>query len=1209
MVEVATFAQRWRDAGWPGVLPLPAGRKHPPPSGFTGRRAPFPTGEQFTAWFSNGRAANLALRVPDYVAGVDVDDYDGKGGGETLTSLEASFGPLPATVISTSRYPDDPVSGIRLYRIPAGSELVGDAGPGIEIVQFHHRYAVVSPSTHPEGRSYRLVDQRTGAVIEEPPRPEELPELPESWLEGLAVTSERRVQGDLDDEEPAASNVETDFGRRKLDYWTTRLESMTPDGRHDVAVKAALSLAGLAKQGHLGWAVVCEELREAYFASGKTDRGEIERVLVSAWRKAKAWGPEIDVPPDGDPEQWTSRLMGGTAFALGPLSEVSAVWGRDHEVLWASGEPLMLVGPTGVGKTTLGQQVTLARCGVRRTVLGFPVSVDPRPVLYIAADRPAQAARSLRRMIAQLDDETRATVDRQLLVWRGPLPFDVTSRPHELLRLAQEASAGTVVIDSLKDVAVKLTDDEVGNQVNRALQILVSEGIEAASFHHQRKSSSSNTKPAKLDDVYGSVWLVNGAGSVVLLWGEAGDPIVELSHLKQPAETVGPFTLVHDHDLGLTSVLEHVDLLQLVNRSPSGITAKDAAVAVTSKASPSRADIEKARRKLERLVRSELIRRQEHRRPDGGDAPTLYLPNRPGGSSHGPATPVTAPDTALFKTAGETPHADPPPYKEGGVREGDSPGFGDRDKTKTTVPTETATETSSREHLTVNVTWSVDVETAGLHGRARLVAIHDGQCTWITDDIPSARRALTDHLEAGELVVAHNAGYDEAALDLPPGALTDTRVLSWFADPPSRHGLADLTGVDKRAIVKHLRATCQTWETIPTDDPIYRDYCAKDTEACWRLYHELPEPPALAWKIERRAAVALRSMERRGVRVDVNRARQLLDETRSRQRRIEAGLDLNPASPQQIAARLAADGVELPTTVKGAASVTEAVLTTIDHPLAHQALDWRKANKLASTYLQPLAHCDGRIHPTFLAVGARTGRMSCQSPNLQNIPRGHIIRDLFIPSQGHRLVVVDWSQMELRMYAHYAQDPNLIEAFNAGEDIHQWTADIVGVDRGTAKNTNFALAYGAGANKIMVMTGLDRQRAEAWRRLWDERFPKCQPFNRRLERRVTQLGYVELYDGRQLPVDRDKTFTGLNYLIQGSCAVLCKEALGRLVDEDLADPLVLVVHDEMVADIPAAQADDYARGLERVMSTTGDWRVTFTAQAKVVDRWGDAKEG
>jgi replicative DNA helicase len=278
-----------------------------------------------------------------------------------------------------------------------------------------------------------------------------------------------------------------------------------------------------------------------------------------------------------------------------------AVWGSDGQVVWPSGEPFYICGQSGVGKTTLAQQLVLARIGLlpERRLLGLPVAPDPRPVLYIAADRPRQAKRSLARMVSE-DDAV--VLNDQLRVWKGPLPFLLSSDPRLLAEFAQGLGAGTLVLDSLGNVATDLTSDETGGRVNLALQEVVAAGIEVLVLHHPRKAQTDNRKPSKLEDMYGSTWLGNGAGSVIFLYGSAGDPVVELIHVKQPVEEVGPFHIVHDHVRGRSRVEAPVDLVELMyDAGPPGVTVQAAARAIYAKQEPLPAEVEKARRQLDKL--------------------------------------------------------------------------------------------------------------------------------------------------------------------------------------------------------------------------------------------------------------------------------------------------------------------------------------------------------------------------------------------------------------------------------------------------------------------------------------------------------------------------------------------------------------------------------------------------------------------------------
>jgi replicative DNA helicase len=277
------------------------------------------------------------------------------------------------------------------------------------------------------------------------------------------------------------------------------------------------------------------------------------------------------------------------------------LWGDGDDVLWAENEPLMLAGPDGIGKTTLGQQLMLCRVGIRDRLLGFPIQPAQANVLYIAADRPRQAIRSMRRMVIPADYDL---LNQRLVIWQGPLPQSLGENPKILVEAADYFDASDVVIDSLKDVQPDLTKDESGGRANIAFQELIATNRELLTLHHQRKAQAGGAAPKHLSDVYGSRWLTAGQGSVLMLWGEAGDLVVELRHLKQPAQEVGPLQVVHDHENGRTSVQENIDLYMLLQVAQDGLDVHAAAVALYGSATPTANQIEKARRRLEHLCKT-----------------------------------------------------------------------------------------------------------------------------------------------------------------------------------------------------------------------------------------------------------------------------------------------------------------------------------------------------------------------------------------------------------------------------------------------------------------------------------------------------------------------------------------------------------------------------------------------------------------------------
>lgn len=349
----------------------------------------------------------------------------------------------------------------------------------------------------------------------------------------------------------------------------------------------------------------------------RREQGRLEGQIVEELRRLRArHAAEIQFTQEQAEQAKTAaaeaaRVHDGADFLLDLPPAPPALWGKGEDVLWARGEALMIAGPQGVGKTTIAGQLLRATIGIGGEVLGYPVEPTQNRVLYLAMDRPEQARRNLARMfIGDVEEYGRDYLAEMLRFWSGPPPTDIALDPEGLVRLAQQHGADVVFVDSLKDAAVGLSKDEVGAGYNRARQLALAEGVQVVELHHTVKNGADGHKPNNINGIYGSTWLTSGCGSVVLLWGEPGDPIIDFTHLKQPMNEVGPLKVRHNRDTGLAEVFHDADtdVVALARRSPTqGLSALEAARCMFSTEQASKAQVEKARRKLGELVAAGLL--------------------------------------------------------------------------------------------------------------------------------------------------------------------------------------------------------------------------------------------------------------------------------------------------------------------------------------------------------------------------------------------------------------------------------------------------------------------------------------------------------------------------------------------------------------------------------------------------------------------------
>ncbi|MBQ4616550.1 MAG: DNA polymerase I [Mailhella sp.] len=404
------------------------------------------------------------------------------------------------------------------------------------------------------------------------------------------------------------------------------------------------------------------------------------------------------------------------------------------------------------------------------------------------------------------------------------------------------------------------------------------------------------------------------------------------------------------------------------------------------------------------------------------------------------------------------------------------------------------------------------------------------------------------------------------------------------------------------------------------------------------IHVEMPLIPVLA------------SMEKAGITIDRTALKVFLEEVQGELDRLtariyeEAGEAFNIRSAQQIGdilfKKLGLSSGK--STSGGQASTSQAVLEKLsgEHPVVDALLEYRKLEKMRSTYLEPLprlAGPDGRIHTTLNQTATATGRLSSSNPNLQNIPvrgdMGRRMRTCFTAGPGMKLISADYSQVELRVLAHYSKDPTLVAAFRGGEDIHTRTAALlydvepsaIGPDeRRKAKTINFGLIYGMGPRKLAQDLGIPMAEAKMFIERYFARFAHIKEFFDGVEESARELGYVTTLSGRRRPLPDMRSQSGqaralaerqaVNTLIQGSAADLIKFAMLAVFNDKelrrLKARLLLQIHDELIVEVPEDNAQAAAERLSTLMMDTAAWgidlAVPLVADAGVGQNWGEA---
>jgi DNA polymerase-1 len=560
-----------------------------------------------------------------------------------------------------------------------------------------------------------------------------------------------------------------------------------------------------------------------------------------------------------------------------------------------------------------------------------------------------------------------------------------------------------------------------------------------------------------------------------------------------------------------------------------------------------------------------------------------------------------------------------------------------------------------------------DTETTELDpydGELRLVQFSSGKNTYVIDLRPFSEKGplrdlpelapLRDILAADTPVkIAHNAKFDAKwvrhHLGAEMGGLYDTMLASQLiaaGDQDRRHSLADVAQFFTGAELDKTQQVSD-WGAAELSQ-LQIEYAARDAAVMVPLREKMDERLALdglanVARLEFECIMPIAEMELTGFYLDEPRWREQLEKVKIAQAKaadelqelLSAGVaqaslfgrpEINLDSQAQVTDALRNLGVPVPDTTR--AWVLQPLAE--QYPVIAKLLEYRGVAKMLGSFgeniLEFIKPGTRRIHADFRQIGAPTGRFACTNPNLQQIPHEEAYRRCFIAPPGKKLVIADYSQIELRILADFSRDENFIRAFESGADFHSTAAsqvfgvkpeEVTADQRSFAKRLNFGVVYGIGASRFAMMTGLSQTEGEntlrryfttyrgldAWLREASEKAVNNRE-SRTGSNRLVKMRYDETNPGQKAAVRRN----GKNAPIQGTSADILKRAL-RLLHDSLrgtSGKLVNIVHDEIIIECDAVEAEDIATRLESAMRKAGEEyvkRVPVKIDVMIADEW------
>lgn len=517
-------------------------------------------------------------------------------------------------------------------------------------------------------------------------------------------------------------------------------------------------------------------------------------------------------------------------------------------------------------------------------------------------------------------------------------------------------------------------------------------------------------------------------------------------------------------------------------------------------------------------------------------------------------------------------------------------------------------------------------------------------------------RLLLQHIMGHCRIIFHNSSFDIPVLAqfgtvIPDKLYEDTVIIANLIDENMQHGLKKLVKKYFDYQMKELKEICGSgkkrvgFHEVQSKDKVA--YACDDAKYTLKLFNLLSSKLGsdqavlnVYTDIEQPLLNVIAQMHINGIKIDMSQVMKIATICRTKIAKAEKKLkkvmgDINFGSPKQLREYFV-DKCHMPVVKKsnktGEASMDREVLDLYAETNAEAKLllEFRKYSKIYTTFVPALTPekwdavtLSGRIYTSFNQAGTVSGRFSSSRPNMQNIPHEDKelgIRSAIIPEDGHIFIGADYSQIELRVLAHFSQDPNLLRAYQEGQDIHQQTMDAVGVKRTPAKTINFGLVYGMGKNTLAKRINVTPDEAQIYINKFFANYVGIKAFWAQAERQFRTYGYVQTISGRKrrrtpyffAKDDYDQgaeVRSAINSIIQGTSADIMKRAMITIHKKlkAIGAKLVLTVHDEILVSCPIKNAEAcYMIIVDRMVKAGSDLTVPIEVDCKFGRTWAEA---